>query len=509
MSSVAESDRLSPMDAFFIYLENEQQPMHVGSVNTFEGKIPFKKFRRHIESRIGHFHRYYQKLLSSPLNLHHPVWEDDPDFRIENHVFLHTLPAPGALEDLHALAGKIFSGMLDRGKPLWEIHLVHGFNRRDSAMILKVHHAMIDGVAGVSMALVLFDLSADAPPAKAVPFVPAAPRTGPTRVTEEVWDSAIGAVRHWTHLQRNALSYFSSFKEGEWGNGVQHFLKTMTEFMLPIRHMPFNKTRSNERVIAWTEFSFAEFRAIRAVLGGTLNDIVLTIIAGAVRRYLEERAPAYLKKSKTFRILAPVNIRNEAERGAIGNHISFLPIDVNLDIADPVDRLHAIHLRTQEMKTANIAHAVNLLFEALQSNTAAVQSMALSTGGNAAVQRLLGAFSLIPLAHMICTNVPGPQFPLYCAGHRLTSINVMLPVCLDMGINCGILSYDQKISVSFIADKTVAPEAALLMQHMAAEAEALRNAAAVSTAKYIQITRSGRSATPPKEAPQEACVTQH
>lgn len=483
--------RLSPMDAFFLYIEREEQPMHVGATTIFEGKIPFRKFVKNLESRLHLLPRYRQRVVAAPLNLGHPTWEYDPDFDIRNHVFRVQLEKPGTLEQLETLSGRIFTGMLDRNKPLWEVYVVEGLENEQTALIFKVHHCMVDGVAGIGLAFILFDMTPDTPKIRAPKYKP---EPLPDRLElffDALWDNAIEGIEHWANFQKQLAAYAAGLDASEVALGAGKFAATMTNFLLPVPKLPFNQPLNPNRRVVWIKLPFTDARAIRAVAGGTVNDVILATLGQATRRFLEDCSPRQ-RIPRHMRILVPVNVRQEHERASLGNRISFMPVDVPLHLEDPVERLNAVHLATSDLKESKIPESVSLMFEALQGMPAPLQALALGTVTNPLMQAILNRITGIPPANMICTNVPGPNIPLYVLGHRLLAIYPKVPVCLEMGINCAISSYDQQLFLTLCSDGYAGREVRRYAEFVKQSFAELRDAAEVKQSNYIRITRGTR-----------------
>ena len=500
--------RLTPMDAFFLYAETEDAPMSVGATLIFEGKLPFVRFKNHIASRVHLVPRYRQRVVPAPFNLSHPTWEDDPEFDIDNHMFRVKLDKPGTEEQLQELKGKIFTGMLDRGKPLWEMHVVEGLSGKRSAVILKVHHAMVDGVAGISLAYLFLDMTPDLPKKARKPrFNPDPLPDARARLQDALWDNMVDNVVHWLRFGDNIREFASQFDYGELRQAIKKFALTMTSFLMPFTRMPFNKPFSGERLQVWREYAYSEARAIRAMCGGSLNDVVLTVLAGAIREYVSGLSEEEAGKYRSLRVLVPVNVRRDRERSALGNRISFLPVEVPLNVEDPTGLLNAVHERMRELKEGRVADSVSLMFDALQGLPAPLQSVLLSTVAKPLTQRVLGQTVDVPPANMICTNVPGPQIPLYALGHRMLAMYAVVPTCLGMGVNCAVVSYDQRLFVSFVGDKQAGGEAvAAIMDCFDQKFKELRDAADVKGAKYIEITRVVQRETAQRAAIQHSAA---
>lgn len=484
--------RLAPMDAFFLYAETEDAPMNVGATLIFEGKMSFTRFKQHIASRLHLVPRYRQRVMPAPFNVNHPTWEDDPDFDIDNHVLRVKLDKPGTEEQLQQLKGRIFTGMLDRGKPLWEMYLVEGLTEQRTALILKVHHCMVDGVAGVSLAYLLLDATPE-PPAKTrkPPFKPDPLPDATTRLVDAVWDNAIDEVLHWFRFRRNVKEFAERFDTAELRRAVKDYAYTMGNFLMPFSRMPFNAPFSGERLHVWREYPYAGVRAIRALSGATLNDVVLAVLGTTFREYLKDHPAGKQTKCQSLRVLVPVNVRREDERCAFGNRISFVPVEVPLNINDAMELLHAVHERMRELKESRVADSVSLMFDVLQGMPAPMQAMLAGAWADPALQSLLGQVVEIPPAHLICTNIPGPRFPLYMLGHRVSAMYAVVPTCLEMGVNCSVVSYDGKLFVSFVGDKRAGGTAiAKIMGHFDEKLREFCGAAEAKAAKYTEVTRT-------------------
>lgn len=481
--------RLMPMDAFFLYAERPEQPMHVGATCIFDGKISYRELMRHIESRLHLIPRYHQRVMPAPFNIGHPTWEADPDFDLKNHIFRVTLKGSCDDDELRALSGKIFTGVLDRNKPLWEVYLVEGLKGNRTAMVFKVHHCMVDGVAGIGLAYIAFDMTPEPVKMKKQPYkAPPLPDTS-SLLYDALWDNAIDGIEHWSRFQRSLINFGKGFDSSDVARAIRKFAATVGGFLLPFGKLPFNAPLSPDRHVAWLELPFADARAIRAVSGGTVNDVILAALGGAVKCYMKERGEER-KLPRAFRILVPVNVRQEHERAALGNRISFLPVEVPLHLDDPIETLNAVHLYTRELKDSKVPDAVSLMFEALQGMPAPMQAIALNGASNPLVQNVLSYFTAMPPGNMICTNVPGPNIPLYVMGKRLVAMYPKVPVVMEMGINLALTSYDQKLFLCFCSDGRAGRDVNLFRDCFVQSFKNLLEAAEVKSADYVRITRS-------------------
>ncbi len=494
MSGNHLSRRLSPMDAFFLYLEREEQPMHVGAVCIFDGKVPFRQFRSLLASRLHLLPRYRQRVIPAPLNVGHPTWEDDPDFDIDRHLIRAKLGKKSNDKQLRRLASKIFTGPLNREKPLWELHFFEGYEGDKTVLVMKVHHCMVDGVAGIGMAFLLLDVVPDPPKRQRKPRYKPEPLPDSTSLFyDALWDNATEGLRHLTRIQQNFKEYARQLEVGELSHVLKKFAGSIGNFLLPVQRMPFNKPFSGERLFTWRDYPYTEARAIRAMCGGSLNDVALAVLGNAIRMYLQDHHPKEAKKHRNLRVLVPVNVRQESERAAMGNRISALVVDVPIDFDDPTQILYAVQVRTRELKEARISRGWTLLFDALQVSPPPLQALSLGTFAHPALHQIMGQFAAVPPGHLICTNVPGPQIPLYCLGKQLLGLYPTLPVAQEMGINFALVSYYQKLHVGLIADGQAGWDAETIMEYFDKSFKQLREAAEVKGSKYVQIARAART----------------
>ncbi|HKG22136.1 MAG TPA: wax ester/triacylglycerol synthase family O-acyltransferase [Blastocatellia bacterium] len=438
--------QLTSMDATFLYFEKKEAPMHIGSVSVFEGEIPFDKFVENVRSKLHMLPRYQQKVVPDPFNIGHPTWESDTNFDIDRHIFRLQIDAPGTDAELITLAGRLFSPMMDRGKPLWDIYLVYGLKGKRSAMIARVHHCMVDGVSGVDLLKVVLDISPTPAPPPKPEYVPPPPRPDATR---QLFDSLLGSMQEgmsrWMEFQNGLLNLTQALTSEQNRGAARKMAALLPSLAAPAPLLPFNRPCSGERKLVWSEFSFAEARAIRGALGGTVNDVVLTALSGAVSRYV--RMHGQQTRGRNLRVMVPVSMRQEDKRGALGNLVSMLPVEIPLDLKDPLARYAHVNEKTVAMKGARIAEGMNLL-------------SALMGILPAPVQALFGAMASTPMPafNMVSTNVPGPQIPLYAMGKRMIAYYPYVPVGYAVGAGCAIMSYDQKLYFGLTSDTQAMPD---------------------------------------------------
>jgi len=459
--------RLTSIDASFLYFEKKECPMHIGSVSIFEGEIPFKKFVDNVQSKLHLIPRYQQKVVPDPFNIGHPTWEFAEDFDINQHIFRMQIDAPGNEAQLIELGTRIFTPVMDRNKPLWDIYLVYGLEGKRTAMIARVHHCMVDGVSGVDLLKVVLDLSPKPAPPPQVEFVPPPPRPDATR---RLFDSLLGSMQEgmnrWMDFQNGLLNLAQALTNEQTRSTAPGLANLLPSLAAPAPLLPFNGSCSGERKLVWSEFSFAEARAIRAACAGTVNDVVLTVLSGAVSRYVG--AHGQKVEGRGLRVMVPVSMRQDDKRGALGNLVSMLPVEIPLDLPDPLERFRYINHRTATMKAARVAEGMNLL-------------SALMGVLPAPVQALFGALANtpIPAFNMVSTNVPGPQAPLYAMGKRMIAYYPYVPVGYAVGVGCAIMSYDQKLYFGLTSDTQAMPDVELLKGFLDESFEELREKAGV------------------------------
>jgi len=462
------SRRLTSIDAGFLYAEKPEQPMHVGGCMVYEGRVSRDELRRIMLDRLHRLPRYRQKVVFPPFSLAHPTWEDDPQFDIDQHVDEVTLAAPGDDGAMAEAGGRAYAGMIDRGHPLWKLCLIQGRADGNTAMVWKIHHAMIDGVSGVDLTMVLHDLTADAaPPAPpAAPWQPKPPPDPISLLHDAVRERLTEAAQSLTD------EAFRLLRPAELDARARQMTSAVTSalpsLLRPAPPTPFNAPLSTERGFAWQALSFAEVRAVKSALGGTVNDVVLAVLAGALGRYL--RAHGRPTAGVELRAMCPVSMRRPDERGMLGNLVSVLIAPLFVGIEDPIERLAAERAAMGELKERDQAGGLYAMTQLMNRVPAPWQAL----GGQFAVSQTL--------FNTVSTNVPGPQIPLFLAGRRLLHW-VPLGICsTGIGLFVAILSYDQRLTFGLTVDPRLVPDAWALAGHLEASFAELRAAAAVAPA---------------------------
>lgn len=456
--------RMTAQDAAFLYNERPHTPLHIGSLGVYEGQIPFQRFVEHIDSRMPTIPRYRQRALFVPFGLAHPTWEDDPYFDVRRHIFHVDLPSPGTDAQLRGLSVKIFQEPLDRTKPLWEMHVINGLEGDRSVILSKVHHCMVDGVSGIELLLAVVDLSPEpAPPPEAEPWEPKPLPDTSAQLADAFWDNLATQREIVQEIQESVLNPRPRFQRAQ--DAVRTLTNASPWMSRPAPRTPLTTRLTAERQVAFSEMSFPEIREIRSSLGGTVNDVVLAILTGALRGYLDSRG--YDVAGEEPRVGVPVNVRVEDEEGAMGNRISMMLTPLPIGEADPAKRLEAVRTRLDQLKQENQAGAMALFTR-------------LGAYAPAPWHAFAGALPPINTAvNMICTNVPGPMIPLYSVGHLLQAFYPLVPLSMDMGIGIGVTSYNQKLFFGIMADPQAVPDIERMKEFIDESYLALRDAAGV------------------------------
>jgi WS/DGAT/MGAT family acyltransferase len=462
---MANKDRLSGLDSSFLHLERDATHMHVAGCAVFSGKAPaYEELVDEISSRLHLVPRYRQRLAFVPLEQGRPVWVDDPHFNVTYHVRHTALPKPGDDEELKRLASRVFSQALDRMRPLWELWLVEGLAGDRFALLSKTHHALVDGVSGVDIATVLFDASPDPMPV-APPEQEWIPRPLPTNA----------------QLLADALLERATVP-GEIVRGVRHALRgprqltnRATEALIGLGAMtwaglqaappsPFNVRIGPHRRFTWVRGDLAQFKLIKNVLGGTVNDVVLAVVSGALGRYM--RLHGQPTAGVELKAMVPVSVRADVERGALGNRVAAMWAPLPVGMTDPVERLRTISAAMTALKESGQAVGAQVLtgLSGFAPPTIMAQAARLQ-----ARQRMF---------NLVVTNIPGPQAPLYVLGRELEALYPMVPLAENTALGIAIMSYHGQLNFGLTADydaladvETLADELRSSIEELAAVAD--------------------------------------
>jgi diacylglycerol O-acyltransferase len=481
---VAHGDRLSGLDASFLQLEQGPAHMHVASTTLFEGPAPaYEEFRDHIASRLHLVPRFRQKLRFVPFGQARPVWVDDPHLNLDYHVRHTALPPPGSEEQLRTLAARIFSQRLDRSKPVWEMWLVDGLEGGRFAIVAKTHHALVDGVSGVDITTVLFDL--DAEPERAADPEPWLPRPEPSG-TQLLADAVLERVGSPPAVFRGAAGALRAPRRVV--SAAVENLEAAGSFVrtgLAAPQSPLNREIGPYRRFDWVRTDLAELKRIKAVAGGTVNDVILSAVTGALGRYL--RSTGTSTRDLELRAMVPISVRADGEHGALGNRVSAMMAPLPVWCDDPVERLRTVTSRMGDLKSSRQAVGASLLTEASDFAPPTIAAQA------ARLQSRQRFFNLV------VTNVPGPQFPLYLLGRELQDVFPMVPLAKNQTVCFGIMSYNGRVNFGITADYDGMPDLEALAGETSAAIDELSAAVSASGLSSAGAARGGRAAEPQAE----------
>lgn len=463
---MANPDRLTGLDTTFLHLEDHGAAhMHVASVMVFEGKAPpYEEFVEHILSRLHLVPRYRQRLAFVPFDQGRPVWADDPHFNPRYHIRHTGLPRPEDEAELKQLAGRLFSQRLDRSKPLWEMWLVQHMAGERFALIAKTHHALVDGISGVDITTVLFDLEPEpvGVPRPPAPWVPR-PLPGQAKLLADalVERSTVPAemVRGARAVLRRPRRALAHVKEAVMGVSAT----TLAGVSAPAPPSPFNVDITAHRRYTWVDADLAQFKAIKNALGGTLNDVVLAAVSLALGHHM--RAQGYDTEGVVLKAMVPVSIRADVERGALGNRVAAMWAPLPVGIVDPAECLAAVRLEMDDLKHSGQAVGAEVLTNLTGFAPPTILSQA------ARLQARQRFFNVV------VTNVPGPQFPLYLMGHRLQALYPVVPLARRQALGIAVMSYDGQLGFGLLADYDALPELETIADELERAIVALAGAA--------------------------------
>jgi diacylglycerol O-acyltransferase / wax synthase len=479
------SDRFSWGDTVFLHLEREGMPLNLASVCIFEGEIPFEAYSRFVQTKLPLLPRYLKRVVAAPFNLGLPSWEYDPTFDITNHVCELTLKR-GSESELKVAAGKILSKVMDRRHPLWDLTLVHGLTGKRSALIFRVHHCLADGIAGVGIMNVLMDSSPNPPrlPKRNIRLRIPLRRDPLSALVGSVVDSysdfakrILSAIADLSAMAERVLTNGGGLLNAE----LSLLLPELTAFTERLR---FNVVYRGPQKFAWTNIPLVDVRVIKRNSGTSVNDVILALVTATIRRYLETHGDRV--KGRLFRMMVPVNLRGNHSPNELGNRISLVPVTIPLDIRKPEKLLAAVHRRTEFLKSMHAPELISLAGGLIGMFPTSLQAVV----GPIASQLPVTPFN------MVCTNVPGPQNPLYLLGHKMLGCYPYVPVGGEMPLNCAVLSYDGRLYFGFSGDVHAAPDLRRLETLLRMSFSELRQAAGIGKPHKKQRRRSRTAGMP-------------
>ncbi len=439
---MASGDRLTGLDSSFLHLEDGPAHMHVASTTVFDGPAPeIEELREHILGRLHLVPRFRQKLKFVPYGQGRPIWIDDPQFNMDYHVRHTALPEPGSEQQLRTLAARIFSQRLDRSKPMWEMWLVDGLEGGRFGIVTKSHHCLIDGVSGVDITTVLFDTKPDAPSPTPEDWVP-----GPEPTDAEVLGRALAERATMpAEVMRGVRAVFRQPRRvaGALVSSLES-VGALARAGVAAPDSPFNVGISPYRRFAWVRGDLDDYKAIKNTVGGTVNDVVLAAVAGALGRFL--RARGHATTGLELKAMIPISVRAEEEHGNLGNKVSAMSATLPVGIEDPAERLKEISASMGDLKESKQAVGATILTDLADFAPPTILSQA---GRMQSRQRFF---------NMVVTNVPGPQFPLYLMGRELEALYPMVPLAKRQAVCFGIMSYNGQVNFGLIGDYEAMPD---------------------------------------------------
>lgn len=474
-------------------MESPSTPMHIGSLAMYDGAdsplapLDEQKILTFFGERLNHWSKTRQRLVRVPLDADYPYWIEDRDFDLSYHIRRIGLPSPASVEELQRLASRIFSRPMDMTRPLWEIYVIDGLEKIDGmsegsfALLAKTHHAAVDGASGVHLIELLHDLQANPSPR---------PPKGEPKVADPYPSHAELLFRTGLNNLRQPFRFAKAIAQstGAVREGIKSFKPSEMPTPQIVPRTRFNGQVSSQRVMRWSTFAVGDISLLRkSVPGASINDAILTLCAGGLRKYLE--AKQELNK-RSLIAMAPINVRSEEDAGAMGNQVSAMFVPIGTHIEDPIERLASVRRSTRSSKELGTAVGAKALTDYSRFVPAYTSAMA------ARLQSSMAA-SAQPVFNLTITNVPGPQVPLYSMGARMTNSLGMAPLAQGMGLIMPITSYCGEVHIGFTSCRDIVPDADFLKQCIE-DSYGEFSAAAVTEAKVAKKTAQTRKRAAPK-----------
>ena len=458
--------RLSALDAQFLYLERPEVHMHVAGIAILDpstrpdGRLTIDDIVDLIGKRIHQVPRFRQKIVSSPLGIGRPVWVDDPHFDPSFHIRHAALPAPGGPKELAAQVQRVHSRPLDRSKPLWEMYFIEGLEDGHVAVLTKSHHAMIDGMSGIDIATVMFDFTPEPREVEAQPYEPQPEPSSRDLFVQSLAEQVAHPVRSALETVGGALRAPQAAMD-TLQRTLGGFAALFARGQAP--QSPFNVKVGPNRRFAMAEVPVSDAKLIKNALGGKVNDVVLAAVAGALDRLLKGRGID--TRDLTLRTMVPVSTREGGATSPMGNQISSLFVDLPIGADDPVDRLRRIVAATKDVKKSHQAVAAGLLMNLGQWAPPTIHGMAARA---IARQRFI---------NLVVSNVPGPQVPLYLAGAKMLVTYPVMPLGETVALSVAVTSLSGVMGFGFTTDWDAVPDIDELPKGLLAAVDELKKAA--------------------------------
>jgi WS/DGAT/MGAT family acyltransferase len=469
--------RLTGLDATFLYMETPNNHMHVASTAVFDpttvpGGYSFEAVKDLVENRLPLLPPFRRRLVTVPFEIHHPLWVEDPDFDLDYHVRRAALPAPGGDRELAEFAADVISRPLDRTRPLWEMYVVEGLENGMIATVTKTHHAAIDGVSGAELTVNLLDIQPEpmiVPPPDP-PWTPDRIPTDPELLGWALQSLSRQPLRALSTARRTAGALLTLRRR----NRTPSVNPPPAPFSAP--RTPINVSITPHRKFAFTQIPLDDMKMVKNALGGTVNDVVLAVCSGALRNYFDARGE---KLEGSLVAMVPISVRTEEQKGAMGNQVSQMLVSLASDIDDPVERLHKISSGTVHAKDQEKAIGA----AELASDWVEFAAPALAARAARLYSRTKMADRHRPLFNVTISNVPGPPFPLYSAGARMLAMYPMGPIFDGGGLNMTVMSYMGHMFFGLNACRETVPDVWDIAGGLDQAMEELRKAASKAGAK--------------------------
>jgi diacylglycerol O-acyltransferase / wax synthase len=437
----ARYERLSALDNFFLVCESPTTPMHVGSTALFEagalampeGGIDGERIKQYIAARLDRIPRYRQRLVRIPFE-QRTVWVDDPHVDLDYHVRHTSLPKPGDDTQLKQLSARIQAHPLDRTKPLWETWIVEGLQGGRFALIFKVHHCMIDGVSGADLLSVLLSPTGETSMETPKPWRPRAAPSGAELLRDEIRHRVKGPVTFAARAARHPLAVAA-----EIGGAVGAVAETLGSTLRSASSTLLNQPIGAQRRFDWAAMDLGTIKRVKDALGGTVNDVVLTTVAGGVRSYLRRRGMPV--GDVDFRAFVPVSTRSAEQRGTMGNRVAGWIVNLPIGERNALQRFQHVRDATRRLKQSNHARGAEVLTAIAEWTSPSLMGMAMR----------LASQTALPF-NLVVTNVPGPPIPLYLLGSRLQAVYPMVPLFVNLGLGIALFSNAGTLFWGFHAD---------------------------------------------------------
>lgn len=457
------ADQLSTLDALFLNIERPSTPMHTAGVVIFEGSLPFQGVYETIESRLHLVPRFTQRIVEVPFGLGHPFWVEDPGFDLSYHLRHAALPSPGTDEQLCDFAARLISRQLDRSKPLWEIYVIDGLQDGRSALVSKTHHAMIDGLATMDLATVLLDFSSE-------------PQSFPEQARRLATDlpSAASLIADSVRNQVAQLKDVGSAARAAIDAPVKLIANardqaglvasTIASLVKPTSQSPLNTGPGLHRRYAIVSSTLQTFKDIKNATNGTVNDVVLAVCADALGKLFRYRGEP--TEGRSLRVMVPVSVRDEDQRGSLGNEVASVFPDLPIGKMKPIDRLSLITEQMRDIKESKMAVGADMLVNFTRWAPPTLHAAAARVGARAR------------LMNTIISNVPGPQIPLYSCGRKMLEPYAAIPLSHGQSLSIGVTSYNGGIFFGLNADRDANPDLNRLASFLDESISELEKAAA-------------------------------